>query len=218
MYERVPVVPHSLHYLILLISFFKNLSHSIRHVVLALSLWFWCVLSCVQLFVTWWPSARQAPLSMGILEARTLEWVAMPSSRMSSQPRSPALQADSLPSEPPGKLRNTGVGSPSLLQGIFLTQESNQGFLHCRWILYQLSYQGSLNLLGTSLKSSGVEQLFICIVAIHISLMMSLLNLLLILKIELVGFLVNFESSLYILVINPLSDTCLQIFSPILLL
>ena len=155
---------------------------------------------------------------MGILEARTLEWVAMPSSRMSSQPRSPALQADSLPSEPPGKLRNTGVGSPSLLQGIFLTQESNQGFLHCRWILYQLSYQGSLNLLGTSLKSSGVEQLFICIVAIHISLMMSLLNLLLILKIELVGFLVNFESSLYILVINPLSDTCLQIFSPILLL
>ena len=28
------------------------------------------------------------------------------------------------------------------LQGIFLTQESNQGLLHCRWILYQLSYQG----------------------------------------------------------------------------
>ena len=34
--------------------------------------------------------------------------------------------------------------SHSLLQGIFLTQESNQGFLHCRWILYQPSYQGSL--------------------------------------------------------------------------
>ena len=47
---------------------------------------------------------------------------------------------------------------------------------------------------------------------------MSLLNLLLILKIELVAFLVNFESSLYILVTSPLSDTCLQIFSPILLL
>ena len=30
---------------------------------------------------------RQAPLSMGILQARTLEWVAMPSSRVSSQPR-----------------------------------------------------------------------------------------------------------------------------------
>ena len=39
--------------------------------------------------------------------------------------------------------KSTGVGSPSLLQGIFPTQESNQGILHCRWILYQLSYQGS---------------------------------------------------------------------------
>ena len=53
------------------------------------------------------------------------------------------LQADSLPSEPPGKLKNTGMGSLSLLQGIFLTQESNQGLLHCKQILYQLSYQGS---------------------------------------------------------------------------
>ena len=49
----------------------------------------------------------------------------------------------SLPSEPPQKLRNTGVGSLFLLQVIFLTQESSQGLLHCRWILYQLSYQGS---------------------------------------------------------------------------
>ena len=37
--------------------------------------------------------------------------------------------------------QNTGVGSLSLLQWIFPTQESNQGLLHCRWILYQLSYQ-----------------------------------------------------------------------------
>ena len=57
------------------------------------------------------------------------------------EPRSPALQADSLPAEPPGKPKNTGVGSLSLLQRIFLTQESNQGLLHCRRILYQLSYQ-----------------------------------------------------------------------------
>ena len=35
------------------------------------------------------------------------------------------------------------MGSLSLLQGIFLTLELNQGLLHCRWILYQLSYQGS---------------------------------------------------------------------------
>ena len=60
-----------------------------------------------------------------------------------TEPRSPTLQADSLPSEPPGKTKNTGVGSLSLLQGIFLTQESYQGLLHCRQILYQLSYQGS---------------------------------------------------------------------------
>ena len=41
----------------------------------------------------------------------------------------------------PGK--NTGVGSCSLLQVIFPTQGSNWGLLHCRRILYQLSYQGS---------------------------------------------------------------------------
>ena len=58
------------------------------------------------------------------------------------EPMSPALQADSLPAETQGKPKNTGVGSLSLLQ-IFLTQESNQGLLHCRQILYQLSYQGS---------------------------------------------------------------------------
>ena len=49
-----------------------------------------------------------------------------------TEPRSPALQADSLPAEPPGKCKNTGVGSLSLLQGIFLTQKSNWGLLHCR--------------------------------------------------------------------------------------
>ena len=81
-----------------------------------------------------------------ILQARILEWVAYPFSRGSSQPgvepRSPALQADSLPAEPPWKPKNTGVGNLSLLQRIFLTWESNWGFLHCRWILYQLSHQG----------------------------------------------------------------------------
>ena len=40
--------------------------------------------------------------------------------------------------------QNTGVGSLSLLPGIFLTQKSNQGLLYCRQILYQLSYEGSL--------------------------------------------------------------------------
>ena len=58
---------------------------------------------------------------------------------------SPTLQADSSPAEPEGKPKNTEVGSLSLLQGFFLTQELNQGLLHCRWILFQLSYLGSLD-------------------------------------------------------------------------
>ena len=43
--------------------------------------------------------------------------------------------------------QNTGMGSLSLLQGIFPTQGSNPGLPHCRQILYQLSYQGSLRIL-----------------------------------------------------------------------
>ena len=66
----------------------------------------------------------------------------LPNPRIKS--RSPTLQVDSLPSEPPGKPMITGVGSLSLLQGIFPTQESNRCLLHGRQILYQLSYQGSL--------------------------------------------------------------------------
>ena len=59
------------------------------------------------------------------------------------KPRSPALQADSLPAEPPGKPKNTRMSSLSLLQWIFLTQELDRGLLHCRQIHYQLNYQGS---------------------------------------------------------------------------
>ena len=48
----------------------------------------YCVYSLcrIRLFVTLWTVAHHAPLSMGILHARILEWVAMPSSRGSSQP------------------------------------------------------------------------------------------------------------------------------------
>ena len=53
------------------------------------------------------PVAHQASLSLGILEARILEWVAMPASRGSSQTKdqtqASALHVDSLPSEPPRK-------------------------------------------------------------------------------------------------------------------
>ena len=56
--------------------------------------------------------------------------------QMDCSPPGSSLHGDS-----PGK--NTGVGCHALLQGIVPTQESNWGLLHCRWILYQLSYQGS---------------------------------------------------------------------------
>ena len=61
----------------------------------------------------------------GILQARILECVTFPFSR-SSQPRDQThvsrIAADSLPAEPPGKPKSTGVGSLSLLRQIFLTQ------------------------------------------------------------------------------------------------
>ena len=98
----------------------------------------------------------------GILQVRILEWVAMPSSRGSSQPRDQtqvsSIARDSLPAEPPWKSKNTEVGTLSLLQRIFPTQESTQGLLHCRRILYHLSNQGSV---GTSVKSPA-SILFIC--------------------------------------------------------
>ena len=43
--------------------------------------------------------------------------------------------------------QNTGVGSLSLLQGIFATQGLNPSLLLCRWILYQLSHKGSPRIL-----------------------------------------------------------------------
>ena len=97
--------------------------------------------------MTPWTIAHQALLSMGIFQARILEWIAMPSSRDLPNPgikhRIPTLQADSLLSEPPRNPKNTGVGSLSLLQGIFPIQEPSWDLLHCTQILYQLSYQGS---------------------------------------------------------------------------
>ena len=69
------------------------------------------LLSCVRLFVTLLTVAGLAPLSMGLFQARLLEWV------------------------------------HALLQGIFPTQGSNPGLLHCRKILYCLSHQESPRIL-----------------------------------------------------------------------
>ena len=94
--------------------------------------------------LTPWAVAHQALLSMGF--PRQEYWSGLPSPTPGDvpnpelKPRSPAWQADSLPSEPLGKAMNTEVGSLSHLQGIFPTQELNQGLLNCRQILYQLSF------------------------------------------------------------------------------
>ena len=98
----------------------------------------------------------------GIPQARVLEWVAFLFSRGSS--RSPTLWADSLPAEPQGKPKNTGADSLSLLQRIFPTEESNPGLSHCRWILCQLSTEGSLlqesisEIMGGGTKSGDRRQ------------------------------------------------------------
>ena len=110
----------------------------------------------------------------GILQARILEWVAYLFSSRSFWPRNrtrvsciaggfftnwairealKSLSHDQLFSTPwttesmnsPGQ--NTGVGSLSLLQGIFPTQGLNPGLLHFRWILDQLSHKGSPKIL-----------------------------------------------------------------------
>ena len=58
----------------------------------------------------------------------------------------------------PGK--NTRMGSHSLFQGIFQAQELNQSLLHCRWIIYQLSYQGKPHDKPSSVQSVSHVRLF----------------------------------------------------------
>ena len=62
-------------------------------------------------------------------------------SERKSEVKVKVTQSCPTPWNSPGQ--NTGVDSCSLLQGIFPTQGSNPGLLHCRWILYQLSHEES---------------------------------------------------------------------------
>ena len=111
-------------------------------------------------------SLRHHGIVYGILQARILEWVAFPSPgdlpSPGIKPRSPSLQADSLPTEPPGKPKNTAVGSIFLLEEIFQTQESNRGLLLYRWILYQLRYYDLHIFFGAALH------LLLCGYRVHI--------------------------------------------------
>ena len=115
----------------------------------------WKLLSC--LFVTAWTVACQDPLSVEF--SKQFYWSGLPFPSPGDFPnpgikhRSPPLQVNFLPSEPPGKPRNTGVGSLSLLQGIFPTQVIWQG-LH--WIGPSWSHWGHV---GVSLDRFNVNHI-----------------------------------------------------------
>ena len=66
-----------------------------------------------------------------------------------------SLPGSSVHGDSPGN--STGVGCHALLQGIFPIQGSNPDLLHCRRILYQLSYQGSLMMLQEDQKGKVHE-------------------------------------------------------------
>ena len=100
--------------------------------------------SRVQLCATPWTVAYQALQSMGF--SRQEYWSGLPFTSLGdlpnpgNEPRSPTLQADSLPAEPQGQPVDTGVDSLSFLQQIFPIQGLNPGLLHCRQLLYRLRY------------------------------------------------------------------------------
>ena len=110
----------------------------------------WGPVSWTQLTATW------IPLTLAGYESRRTQfWVIWTSSEPLSEVKwseSHWVVSDSLrphglysPWNSPGQ--NTWVGSLSLLQGIFPTQGSNPGLLHCRRIPYQLSHKGSPRIL-----------------------------------------------------------------------
>ena len=101
--------------------------------------------------------------------SRILEWVAFPFSRdlpnPGIKPRSPALQADSLPAESQGKPKNTGVGCLSLLQWIFPTQESNgvsciAGGFYLNQIPYEYTVEVTNRFRGVDLIDRVPEELW----------------------------------------------------------
>ena len=110
--------------------------------------------SCDRLFATLWTVARQVPLPMGILQARTLELVAMPSSRGSSWPNNRIhislyllpWQMGSLPPAPPGNPKNVPHGkspppprpvqTPVLIVYVSVNLKSSSVFLWLLWHWY----------------------------------------------------------------------------------
>ena len=125
--------------------------------------WKWKVkvksLSRARLLATPWTAAYQAPLSMGFSRQEYWSGVPLPSPRYNYiEPfinvvwvtQSCRTLCDPMDCSPPGSSVN-GILQARILQwvailfskGIFLTQGSNPGLLHCRQILYLLSHQES---------------------------------------------------------------------------
>ena len=114
-----------------------------------LGLLMFCVLICAQLFVTPWTVAYQAPLSMGF--SRQERWSGLPCPLWGDlpnpgiKPRSPALQVDSLPTEPPGKpdvlLEGSLVNSFSPLYSILYQNTKTYIFVRLLMGVYQCFYE-----------------------------------------------------------------------------
>ena len=98
-------------------------------------------------FPPWLTAERTTLCSCGREAAKLSRLLSPPQESESHSVVSDSLRPHGLysPWNPPGQ--NTGVGSLSFLQGIFPTQGSNPGLLHCRWFLYQLSHKGCLRIL-----------------------------------------------------------------------
>ena len=100
--------------------------------------------------MTLWTVALQAPLTRNSPGKNIgVGWYSLLQGNLPDpgiEPKPPILQADSLPSEPLGKPKNTGVCS--LL---------NWDLLHCRQILYQLSYQRSPKMSIGEIKITELE-------------------------------------------------------------
>ena len=138
--------------------------------------------SHVQVFVTLWSVAHQAPLSMGFSRQEYWSgWLFPPppgdlpdpgieplsltspavaggvsntsATKVKVARSSPTLRPHVIYSPWDSPHQNIGVGSLSLLQGIFPTQGSNPGLPHCRQILYQLSPKGSPVPLRSSIET-----------------------------------------------------------------
>ena len=89
---------------------------------------------------------------MGIISSSGIKHHVKSGEMVQSKTESRSVASDSLqhyglysPWNSPGQ--NIGIGSHSLLQGIFPTQGSNPGLPHCRWFLYKLSHKGSPRIL-----------------------------------------------------------------------